>query len=97
MIIAFLTLVKYGNSSEEDGILDHYSQRQKEKWQEKTIIFRINISKDLRESLQSCRNEPIMYYQVCLLKIKGSYCKQEIWFILSLFKVHYSITYIILQ
>jgi hypothetical protein len=40
--------LKYRNSSEEDGIHDHIlpPKKTKEKCQEKTIIFRINMSKN---------------------------------------------------
>jgi hypothetical protein len=46
--------VKYVTSFEEDGIHDHILQK---KCQKKTIIFRINKSKNSRKSLHFCRNE----------------------------------------
>jgi hypothetical protein len=62
MIIVCLMALKYRNSSEEDGIHDHIlpPKKTKEKCQEKTIIFRINISKNPGRLLQSHQNELIM-------------------------------------
>ena len=61
MIMACLML-KYGKFSKEEDIHDHISQKTKEKCQEKTIIFRINLYlKNSLESLQSRQNELIMH------------------------------------